>query len=167
MKPVAKWSIAVFILGMFILMLARQTQNDAVVAQGRKPVMMYRFYEGTDGLSHVEKIEVKNFNEHDVANLMATSGAEIHRTKPDAPGAVFSGPFHAEPHRQYIFNLLGHGQIEFSGGGTITLNPGDIELVEDTAPAKGHRNLTLGPDDRVTLWLPIADQTVVRDSILK
>jgi hypothetical protein len=154
-------------VGMFVLILAGQTQSDAVVAQGRKPVMMYRFYQGTDGLSHVEKIEVRNFNEHDIANLMAASGAEIHRTKPSAPGAVFSGPFHPEPHRQYVFNLLGHEQIEFSGGETITLNPGDIELVEDTAPSKGHRNLTPGPEDRVTLWLPIADQTVVRDSILK
>ena len=167
MKSTARWSIAVVMVGMFVLILGGQTQSDVVVAQGRKPVMMYRFYEGTDGLSHVESIEIKNFNEHDVANLMAVSGAEIHRTKPSAPGTVLSGPFHPGPHRQYIFDLLGHEQIEFSGGEKITLNPGDIELIEDTAPSKGHRNVTPGPEDRVTLWVPIADQTVVRDSILK
>jgi hypothetical protein len=167
MTSIIRWSIAVAMVGLFVLILSGQTQSDVVVAQGRKPVMMYRFYEGIDGLSHVEKIEVKNFDDHDVANLMAVRGAEIRRTKPGAPGAVFSGPFHPEPLRQYVFNLLGHAQIEFSGGEKITLNPGDIELVEDTAPSKGHRNLTLGPEDRVTLAVPIADQTVVRDSILK
>ena len=85
MKSTARWSIAVVMVGMFVLILGGQTQSDVVVAQGRKPVMMYRFYEGTDGLSHVESIEIKNFNEHDVANLMAVTGAEIHRTKPSAP----------------------------------------------------------------------------------
>jgi hypothetical protein len=171
MKSTARWSIVGVMAGMFVLTSAGQTKNDDVAgAQGRTPVMMYRFYEGTDGLSHVEKIEV-NFDEHkgsdDIAKLMAVSGAQIRRTKPSPPGTVFSAlPFHPGSHRQYIFNLSGHEEIEFSGGEKITLNPGDIELVEDTAPSKGHRNLVPGPEDRVTLWVPLADQTVVRGSIL-
>jgi hypothetical protein len=169
MKSMVRWSIAFVMMCAFVLILSGQTQSDsdAVGAQGRKPVMMYRFYEGKDGLSHVEKIELKNFDEHDVAKLMAVSGAEIHRMKPSAPGTVLSGPFHPESQRLYVFNLFGHERMEFSGGETIDLNPGDIELVEDTAPSKGHRGLTLGPEDRVTLSLPITDQTVTRDSILK
>lgn len=163
LKSIVKRLIPVVMAGMFVLMLTGETQNDAVVAQGRKPVTMYRYYDGPDGLAHFEKIEVKNFNENDVASLMAITGAEIHRNK---PAAAF-GPYHPGPRRQYIFNLLGHEQIEFSGGGTITLNPGDIELVEDLAPSKGHRNMTLGPEDRVTVFVPIADQTIIRNSILK
>ena len=39
---------------------------------------MYRFYTGKDGLSHVEKIEVKNFDQNNVANLMdTTTGATL------------------------------------------------------------------------------------------
>jgi hypothetical protein len=167
MKSMVRWSIAVVMVGMFILLFSGQTRNDAVVAQGRKPVTMYRFYEGKDGLSHVERIEVKNFSDRDVASLMATTtGAELHRGKPDAPGADF-GAYHPGPRRQYIFDLFGHEEVEFSGGEKITLNPGDIELIEDLAPSKGHRNRNLGPEDRVSLWVPIADQTVIRDSILK
>ena len=168
MKSIVRWSVALVMFGVFILILSGKTHidGDAVAAQERKPVMMYRFYEGKDRLSHVEKIELKNFNEHDVASLMAVSGAEIHRMKPSA-STDFSGPFHPESERLYVFNLLGHERIEFSGGETITLNPGDIELVEDIAPSKGHRTLTLGPEDRVTLSLPITDQTVIRDSILE
>lgn len=168
MKSVAKLSIAVVMVGMFVLISAGQTKNDVVATQGLKPIVMYRFYEGTDGLSHVEKIELKNFNDHDAVSLMAGCGTpQVHRTKPSPPGAVFSGPFHPAAHRQYIFNLQGHEEVEFSGGEKITLNPGDIELAEDIAPAKGHRNITPGPEDRVALFLPITDQTVVRDSILK
>jgi len=53
----------------------------------------------------------------------------------------------------------------FREGRKFTLNPGDIELIEDLAPTKGHRNRNLGPEDRVVLWVPIADQTVVRDTM--
>jgi hypothetical protein len=167
MKSIARWPIPLIMLGMFVLILGGQTQSDVVVAQGHKPVMMYRFYEGADGLSHVEKIEVKNFDEHDVANLMPVSGAEIHRAKPDGPGTDFSGPFHPGPRRQHIFNLVGREKVEFSGGETITVNPGNIQLIEDTAPSKGHRNVTLGPEERVSVQVPFTDQTVVRGSILK
>ena len=167
MKPMLKLSIAVLTVGMCFLMFCGQTRNDAVAAQGRKPVTMYRFYTGKDGLSHVEKIEVKNFDQNKMANLMeTTTRVTLLRSKPDAPGADF-GAFHPGPRRQYIFNLAGHEEVEFSGGERITLNPGDIELIEDLAPTKGHRNRTLGTEDRLELWVPVADQTVVRDSILR
>lgn len=165
MKSIVRW-FAVVMVAMFVLLISGATQNDLVVAQGRKPVMLYRLYEGKDGLSHVEKIEVTNFDDHDVASLMTASGAELHRKKADPPGAGF-GAFHPGPRRQYVFDLIGHEEIEFSGGEKVTLNPGDIELVEDLAPSKGHRNRNPGPEDRVTLWVPLADQTIVRDSILK
>ena len=67
-----------------------------------------------------------------------------------------------------IFSILpAMRRWNFREGRRITLNPGDIELIEDLAPTKGHRNRNLGPEDRLVLWVPIADQAVVRDSILK
>ena len=165
MKSLSKLSIAVAIMGMLVLTSAAQTKNDTTApAPDKKPVMMYRFYQGTDGLSHVEKIEV-NFDGHspsdDIASLMAVSKVEIRRTKAAPPGTVFSGPFHPGSRRQYIVNISGHEEIEFSGGEKITLNPGDIELVEDLAPAKGHRNVIVGPEPRISLWVPLTDQTPV------
>jgi hypothetical protein len=166
MRSMLRFSIAVVAVGICFLMFCGQTRNNAVAAQERKPVVMYRFYTGKDGLSHVEKIEVKNFD-HNVADLLeTTTGATLRRSKPEAPGADF-GAFHPGPRRQYIFNLAGHEEVEFSGGEKITLNPGDIELIEDLTPTKGHRNRNLGPEDRLVLWVPISDQSVVRDSILK
>lgn len=167
MKPMLRFSIATVTVGMSFLMFCGQTRNDAVSAQARKPVMVYRFYTGKDGLSHVEKIEVMNFDQNDVVNLIeTTTGATLRRSKPGPPDAGF-GEFHPGPRRQYIFDLAGHEEVEFSGGERITLNPGDIELIEDLAPTKGHRNRNLGPEDRLVLWIPIVDQTVVRDAISK
>lgn len=167
MKPTLGIFIAVVIVGMCLLTFCGETRNDAVAAQVGKRVTMYRFYTGKDGLSHVEKIEVKNFDKNNVASLMeTTAGATLRLSKPDPPGADF-GAFHPGPRRQYIFDLAGHEEVEFSGGEKIILNPGDIELIEDLAPTKGHRNRNLGPEDRLVLWVPIADQAVVRDSILK
>jgi hypothetical protein len=142
---------------------AAQTNKSAVAADPPQPIMMYRFYAGTDGLSHVEKIELKNFDVHNAVALMAGNGIPtIHRDKPDPPGTALSSlPFHPAARRQYIFNLQGHAEIEFSGGEKITINPGDIELAEDLAPAKGHRNVIIGPDDRISAWFPITDQTPV------
>jgi len=167
MKPMPRFSIAVVAARISFLIFCGQTRNDVVAAQAGKPVMMYRFYTGKDGLSHVEKIAVMDFDPNNVANLMeTTTGATLRRSKPDAPGSDF-GAFHPGPRRQYIFDLAGHEEVEFSGGERIILNPGDIELIEDLAPTKGHRNRNLGPEERLVLWVPIADQTVVRDSISK
>src|SRR5712664_3503239 len=99
MKPMLRFSIAVVTVGIYFLMFCGQTRNDAVAAQGREPVMMYRFYTGKDGLSHVEEIEVKNFDQNNVANLMeTTTGAMLRRAKPDAPDADF-GTSHQGPRR--------------------------------------------------------------------
>ena len=78
--------------------------------------MMYRFYMGKDGLSHVEKVEVKSFDQNNIATLMeTTTGATFAAQKPDAPGADLERSIR-DLARQYIFDLAGHEVVEFSGG---------------------------------------------------
>src|SRR5260370_35451318 len=123
MKPMLRFSIAAVTVGMCFLMFRGETRNDVVAAQGSKPVTMYRFYTGKDGLSHVEKIEVKNFDPKNIANLMeTTTGATLRRSKPDAPGADF-GASHPGPRRHYIFDLPGNEEVQVSGGEDITQHP--------------------------------------------
>jgi hypothetical protein len=158
MKTIIRAIMAFALAGLFVLVSSGPTQNDRVVAQGRKPVYIYRFYAGADGLTHVERQEA-TFSSHpelfaDVYKMMAITGAELHRSKPG--GA--NGEWHIGPQRQYIVNLAGHGEIEVAGGEKVELGPGDIELIEDTT-GKGHITRTLGTEDRVSLWLPLADQS--------
>jgi hypothetical protein len=152
MKTIMRLAIALGLAGMFMLLSSRPTQNDMVVAQGRKPVYMYRLYTGPDGRSHIQKVEAK-FAENEISKMMAITGAELHRSKPGR-----SHDFHVGPQRQYIVNLSGSVELEVAGGEKVDLSPGDIEVIEDTT-GQGHITRTLGNEDRVSLWLAFVDQS--------
>jgi hypothetical protein len=57
-----------------------------------------------------------------------------------------------------VITLSGRGEVEVAGGKKISLEPGHIDLVEDTT-GKGHITRSLGSEDRVTLTLPLVDQS--------
>lgn len=134
---------------------ARFAPNDVVLAQTQKPVMITHLFTGTDNQTHAEEMELKFTpgKPAEVSKLMQVTGAELHRT---AGGSV--DDWHRAPRRQYVITLSGRGEVEVAGGKKITLGPGHIDLVEDTT-GKGHITKVLGTEDRVTLQLPLADQT--------
>src|SRR5262245_1517884 len=132
-----------------------QTDRDVVKAQTRKPVLMTRLYTGQDGLTHAEEIEVKLGGDplNQVSEMFKVTGAEIHR----APvGRV--NDWHVAPRRQLVITLSGRGEIEVAGGKKISVGPGNIELAEDLT-GKGHITRVVGNEDRVTIQIPLADQT--------
>ena len=130
-------------------------QSGVVLAQTtHKPLMITRLYTGSDNQSHAEEVELKfTPGNPEVAKMMQVTGAELHR---GASGTV-SG-WHRGPRRQYVITLSGRGEVEVAGGKKISLGPGHIDLVEDTT-GKGHITRSLGTEDRVTLTLPLADQS--------
>ena len=85
--------------------------------------------------------------------MMTTTAAELHRA---APGRV--SDWHTAPRRQYVITLSGHGELEVAGGKKIPVGPGHIELVEDTT-GKGHITRVTGTEERVTIQLPLTDQS--------
>ena len=140
--------ISVGLLGLCVLMSAAQTQKH-------KPVFITHLYTGPDGQTHAEEIEAKFIPGagNDVFKMMANSGAELHR----APGGRVSD-WHTAPRRQYVITLSGRGELEVSGGKKIPVEPGHIELVEDTT-GKGHITRVVGTEPRVTLQIPLSDQS--------
>src|SRR5260370_37163492 len=103
MKPMLRFSIAAVTVGMCFLMFRGETRNDAVAAQGSKPVTMYRVYTRKDGLSHAEKIELKNLDPQNIANLIQTpTEAALRKSTPDPPATDYQS-CHPPPPRQYIF----------------------------------------------------------------
>ena len=126
-----------------------------VLAQSHKPVMITHLYTGPDNLTHAEEIEMKFTpgTPAEVSKMLAVTGGELHRT---AGGSV--NDWHRAPRRQYVITLSGHGEVEVSGGKKISMGPGHIDFVEDTT-GKGHITRVVGADDRVTLQLPLADQS--------
>ncbi len=136
------------LLSLFVLVSAAQTQKH-------KPIFITHLYTGPDGQTHAEEIEAKFTpgTGNDVFKMMSNAGAELHR----APGGRFSD-WHTAPRRQYVITLSGQGELEVAGGKKIPVGPGHIELVEDTT-GKGHITRVVGTEDRVTLQIPISDQS--------
>jgi hypothetical protein len=151
----------VFVAGAFVGNVAippigsHFTQPDVVMAQTHKPLIITRLYTGPDNQTHAEQIELKFSpgSPADVAKLTEVAGAEIHRTMGGS-----SDDWHRVPRRQYVITLSGQGEVEVAGGEKISSGPGQIQLLEDTA-GKGHITRVVGTEDRVTLQLPLADQS--------
>ena len=110
--------------------------------------MATRLYTGTDGQSHAEEIELA------AGTLMNATSVQFNR----APAGRFSD-WHVGPRRQFVITLSGRGEIELAGGRKMTMQPGHINLVEDMT-GKGHTTRVVGSEDRVTISIPLADQTV-------
>jgi hypothetical protein len=155
MRTTTKWLITAGLAGVFVLVSGAQTGRDTGGSQKHKPVFMTRLYTGPDGQTHAEEIEAKFTagGTNEAYKMMGTTGAELHRA---APGTVID--WHTAPRRQYVITLSGQGEVEVSGGKKIHIGPGHIDLVEDTT-GKGHITRVLGNEERVTLQLPLSDQS--------
>lgn len=151
MRSIITWAIAAGLAAVFVLLAGGQTGGSA----NHKAVMMTHLYTGPDGQTHAEEMEAKFTagSPNEVFKLMGITGAELHRA---APGTVLD--WHTAPRRQYVITLTGQGELEVSGGKKIRVGPGHIDLVEDTT-GKGHITRVTGTEDRVTLQLPLSDQS--------
>jgi quercetin dioxygenase-like cupin family protein len=114
--------------------------------------MMTRIYTGPDGLSHAEEIEMKATG--GVSEMMKATGAQFSR-RPPGPAS----DWHVGPRRQFVITLSGRAELEVAGGKKVAVGPGHINLIEDTT-GKGHITHNLGPEDRIVVTIPLADQTV-------
>ena len=69
--------------------------------------------------------------------------------------------WHPAPQRQFVIILSGSLEIGFEDGSRKVFGAGDARLVEDTT-GKGHTTRVVGKEDRVSIAIPLADQTVGR-----
>ena len=152
MRSMIRYLLVVALVGSCVLLWRAHTDQDVVDAQARKPIMMTRIYTGPDGLSHAEEIEMKANN--GVTEMMKATGAQFSR-RPPGPAS----DWHVGPRRQFVITLSGRAELEVAGGKKVAVGPGHINLIEDTT-GKGHITHNLGPEDRIVVTIPLADQTV-------
>jgi hypothetical protein len=138
-----------FVIG-FGLGWAVTVDRGVVEAQARaKPFMMQRIYTGTDGLSHVENIEL---NAQSVLEKITTAQVSVSQ-----PGRF--SDYHVGPERRYIINLTGGGQLQVAEG-KVDLPAGSIEYIDDLT-GKGHTTANVGKEPRVSIQFQLADQKQV------
>ena len=142
-----RWLAAGALVSVCMLAWGSNVGRDVVGAQGsNKPTVIKRIYTGTDGLSHVEDIEL------DAKSVLEkVISAEV---RVGVPGRF--SDWHVGPQRQYIINLSGSGQLEVAEG-KVDLPPGSMEYIDDLT-GKGHTTRTTSQEDRVSIWLKFEDQ---------
>jgi quercetin dioxygenase-like cupin family protein len=63
---------------------------------------------------------------------------------------------HTAVRRMYVITLGGAGEISLTDGKKFPVGPGTVDVVEDTT---GQGHLTNNIDDRLTVWLKLADSS--------
>jgi len=157
MRSMTKFLVgAAFVIG-FSLGSALDIGHGILGAQApHRPVTMQRIYTGTDGLSHVENIEL---NAQTVLEKV-TGGARVNVSQP----GTFSD-YHVGPERRYIFNLTGGGQLQVAEG-KVDLPAGSIEFIDDLT-GKGHTTANVGKEPRLSIALRFEDQKQIIGAIGK
>ena len=138
-----------FVVGFGLGWIVRVDPSVVGAQAPQKPFMMQRVYTGTDGLSHVENIEL---NAKSVMEKI--TGARVSMSQPGS----FSD-YHVGPERRYIINLTSGGQLQVAEG-KVDLPAGTIEYIDDLT-GKGHTTANVGKEPRVSIWLSFVDQKQV------
>ncbi len=124
-------------------------------AQTRTPIKVTRIFSGPDNQTHAEEYEVPLGAPRGATELseeVAVTSLQFRRTS-----SAYDLPFHTAPRRQYVITLRGESEIELGDGTKIRLHPGHILLAEDVT-GQGHISRAIGTDDRISLFIPLADQ---------
>ena len=110
----------------------------------------YRLYTGSDGQSHIEKVDLSQATEW--TRGLATTNIAFR----EAAVGNFQD-WHPAPRRQFVIILSGQLEIGLGDGSKHVFGPGDARLVEDTT-GKGHTTATHGNQPCVTATIPLAGQ---------
>ncbi len=128
---------------------------EHVEAQERTPIKVTRIYTGDDGKTHAEELDVPPGPPRGATELsdpVPVTSVQFRRTSPD-----YFIDWHTAPRRQYVITLAGESEVEIGDGAKIRLHPGHILLAEDVE-GQGHISRAVGSRDRISLFLPLAEQ---------
>ena len=114
-------------------------------------MLITRIYTGADGQSHIEEMDTDAF-----PNPASLTAIESIRFRVQPPGQF--SDWHTESRRNYIITLSGEGEIGLGDGSTHKIGPGRVMLVEDLT-GQGHTTRSSGSVPRVTIAIPLANQT--------
>ena len=154
-----KWLQRALALGwiptLMVVWGVRESIPAPVTAQERTPIKVTRIYTGDDGKTHAEELEVPLKQGRPTTELsepVPITSVQFRRNSPD-----YFIDWHTAPRRQYVITLAGESDVEIGDGSKIRLYPGHILLAEDLT-GQGHISRAIGSDDRISIFLPLADQ---------
>ena len=139
-----------------IVFSTRWLGSAPVEAQAPTSIKVTRMYTGDDNQTHAEEIEIPlsrpGQSSTAVSEPVDVSSVLFRRTSTD-----YFIDFHNAPRRQYVITLAGESEVEFGDGTKVRLYPGHILLAEDLE-GQGHISRAVGSEDRISIFLPLAEQ---------
>ena len=155
-----KWVYGLLVLGWIPTLLFVGGANwlgfESAAAQERTPIKVTRIYTGEDGKTHAEELAVPlspgNRPTTELSEAVPVTSVQFRRSSP-----AYYIDWHTAPRRQYVITLAGESEVEIGDGTRIRLHPGHILLAEDTT-GQGHISRAIGSEDRISLFLPLAEQ---------
>ena len=111
-----------------------------------------RISTGPDDKSHFQEIVPQWTplgDQSESAELIPGSGIVMRRFE-----AKRTNPWHHAPGRYAVFTLCGAVDIEIGDGTVRRLGPGDVLIAEDLT-GQGHATREVGPDARVSIFVPL------------
>ena len=155
-----RWLRRALVLGwiptLMVALGGRFLVTDPITAQERTPIKVTRIYTGDDGKTHAEEFEVPlkqgSRATTELSDAVPITSVQFRRNSPD-----YFIDWHTAPRRQYVITLAGESEVEIGDGTKIRLYPGHILLAEDV-DGQGHISRALGSEDRLSIFLPLADQ---------
>ena len=137
------------------LVAVHWTGGSHAAAQERTPIKVTRIYTGEDGKTHAEEYDVPLGTRRGATELsepIDVTSVQFRRTSPD-----YFIDWHTAPRRQFVITLSGESEVVMGDGTVVRLHPGHILLAEDTT-GQGHISRAVGTEDRISLFLPLAEQ---------
>lgn len=119
---------------------------------------IWRIYTREDGTSAMERVELpmeSTGGSGAASKLLGGSGAIFRYMPPD-----MNADWHPAPRRQMVATISGEGEIETGDGQVLVVRPGIVTLLEDVT-GKGHRTRGRGPTGRLSIFLPLNDDTMI------
>ncbi len=115
-----------------------------------------RIYADAKGQSHFEDVEVQAAEDPRgsvVSGAVRAASVQFRQFPP-----THHNSWHNAPRRQFVITLSGEAEVEASDGEVRRMGSGSILLAEDLT-GKGHITRGVGSTDRITLAVPLEDQT--------
>ena len=111
-----------------------------------------RLFAGQDEQSHFEGREPEytpGQDRSETTELIPGSGILVRRFE-----AGRSNPWHHAPGRYAVFTLCGAVDIEIGDGSVRRIGPGQVLIAEDLS-GQGHQTREVGPEARVSVFVPL------------
>jgi quercetin dioxygenase-like cupin family protein len=128
-------------------------ENIGDINSRRSHMAIVRLYMGSDQKSHFEELQPRfesRGDQSETAELLPGSGIIVRRFE-----ANRSNPWHHAPGRYAVFTLSGAVDIEIGDGTVRRFGAGDILIAEDVT-GQGHGTREVGPEARVSVFVPLA-----------